>query len=111
MDDETLVRLLSDKIAYQAAFSAAVLTLKDVVTLVTPSPESQAAAKRIRDVMSLVRGEFLSLQAGFRDDLENGTNRQLRAKLAELLAQIEPLLVALDVGGADESGSSSQATV
>ena len=96
MEDETLVRLLAENVAYQAAFRTSVLVLKEVIPLAAASVESRAAADRSRDVMSLMRGEFLSLLPGFRDDLEGGSNRYLRAKLAELLGQIEPLLVALE---------------
>ena len=98
MNDETLVRMLSESVAYQAAFKTSVLVLKDIVALVEASPKSHATAARCREVLSLVRGEFLTLPAGFRDDREDGTNRCLRAKLAELLRQIEPLLAAIDDG-------------
>ncbi len=99
MNDQTLVRLLAENVAYQAAFKASVLVLKDVLFLVSANEQGRATAARCREVLSLVRGEFLVLPAGFRGDLNDQSGRHLRAKLSELLGQIEPLLSSLDGQG------------
>ena len=95
MEDETLVQLLAEKVAYQAAFRASVLVLKDLSSLAAPGPERDASVSRSRDILSLMRGEFLSLLPGFRDDLVDQSSRHLRSTLAELLSHIEEVLTRL----------------